>query len=313
MTITSIGYDGSVDEVESAQFFPRIGNADYGVMDPSHWKLTAHPSTARAVNLSAGVGYGRSVLDSSDSVATVQCDPIASGTRWDMIVARRDWQPPAGATTFTKITGGASKGLPARENAPGILDDQPLWLVQWTAGQTQPTAIVDLRCFAGPGGIFTNDFLALGYLDVPGSRVMVGSRAWRYAPAPDGSLVWAVDSVTSALSMTGTPYKNYGGAYAGPTWTVHPSGLVTLVGSVGHNVSPAFHEYQKEYQFGTIPSWAAPAKKTSFPVGMSAPHMVQAIGYAYPDGKLTYSVATTASSEFWMSLNAFWIAQGGIS
>ena len=313
MTITSIGYDGSVDEVESAHFFPRIGGVDYGVLDPSHWKLTPHPSTARAVNLSAGVGYGKSVLDTSDSVVTVQCDPITSGTRWDLIVARRDWQPPAGATTFTKITGGANKVLPAREQTPGILDDQPLWLVQWTAGQTQPTATVDLRCFAGPGGIFANDFLALDYLDVPGARVMVGTRAWRYSPASDGSLVWAVDSVTSALSMTGTQYKNYGGAYAGPAWTVHPSGLVTLVGSVGHNLVTAFHEYQKEYQFGTIPGWAAPAKKTSFPVGMSAPHMVQAMGYAYPDGRLTYSVATTATAEFWMSLNACWIAQGGIS
>ncbi len=193
-----------------------------------------------------------------------------------------------------------------------------MWLVQWTAGQTQPTATVDLRCFAGPGGIFANDFLSLGYLDVPGSRVQVGSRAWRYAPpASDGSLVWAVDSVTSALSMTGTPpYKNYGGAFAGPTWTVHPpSGLVSLSGSVGHNVSSVTHIYQKEYHFGTIPGWAAPAKKTSFPpLGMSAPpHMVQAMGYVYPDGTLTYSVATTAPAELWMSLNACWIAQGGIS
>lgn len=63
----------------------------------------------------------------------------------------------------------------------------------------------------------------------------------------------------------------------------------------------------------TIPGWAAPAKKTSFPLGMSAPHMVQAMGYVYPDGTLTYSVATTAPAELWMSLNACWIAQGGIS
>lgn len=41
MTITSIGYDGSIDEVQSANFFPRIGGADYGVLDPpTHWKLT---------------------------------------------------------------------------------------------------------------------------------------------------------------------------------------------------------------------------------------------------------------------------------
>ncbi|VXB24604.1 conserved hypothetical protein [Arthrobacter sp. 9V] len=313
MTITSIGYDGSVDELQSARFFPRIGGADYGVLDPSHWKLSPHPSTARAVNLSAGIGYGDSVMDSSDSVATVQCDPITSGTRWDMIVARRNWQPLAGVTTFTKVTGGASKALPVREHNPGVLAEQPLWLVQWTAGQTQPTAIVDLRCFAGPGGIYANDFLSLGYLDVPGSRVQVGSRAWRYTPDPTGSPAWAVDSVTSALSMTGTPYKNYGGAYAAPSWTVHPSGLISLAGSVGHNVAVVKHDYQKEYQFGAIPAWAAPPAKTPFPVGMSAPHMVQAIGYAYPDGKLTYSVATTAAAELWMSLNACWIARGGIS
>ncbi len=126
MTITSIGYDGSIDEVQSANFFPRIGGADYGVLDPHALEADAPPFHARAVNLSAGVGYGHSVLDSSDSVATVQCDPIASGgTRWDMIVARRDWQPPAGATSFTKITGGASKELPTREHNPGVLDEQP--------------------------------------------------------------------------------------------------------------------------------------------------------------------------------------------
>lgn len=310
MAITSFGYDGTLYEAGSAKLLPVIG--PYGVVGPDDWKLTPHPTTAQAVNLSPGQGWGPGIYDISDSVATVQCPAITSGTRWDMITAKRDWQPVTGVTSFAAVEGATDRQLYSREDTPGVIDEQPLWLVQWTAGQTQPTQIVDLRCWSGPGGIVAGDFLSLGYLKAAGARVQVGSRAWRCGPDGSGNLGWSIDSVTSGLTMVGQ-YRAYGGAYASPAWTVHPSGLVTLTGSVGHSVSAVQHIYQKEYEFGSIPKWAAPSAKTPFPLAMSVGHMAQPIGYVYPDGKLTYSVATTTSTELWMSLNAVWIAQGGLT
>lgn len=180
MTIFSIGYDGTVDEVQAALLFPAVGAAQYGVAGAGSWRVTAHPSTDKAVNVAPGDGWGPGVYDSSDAVATVQCEPLASGTRWDLITAKRDWQPPNGLTTFSKVTGGAVKSLPARLTSPGEQDEQPLALVQWEAGQTQPKTIVDLRCWAGNGGLLAKDDLVRSYLTRIGTEVDIAGTRWSY-------------------------------------------------------------------------------------------------------------------------------------
>ncbi len=181
MTIASIGYDGTVDEVQAAKLFPATGAGQYGVVSEDAWEVTAHPSTDKAVLVGPGDGWGPGVYDSSDASATVQCAALASGTRWDLITAKRDWQQtPGGTTTFSNVTGGAVLALPARLNSPGEQDEQPLALVQWKGGQTQPEAIIDLRCWAGNGGLFAKHTEALNYLERIGARVKIAGETWSY-------------------------------------------------------------------------------------------------------------------------------------
>lgn len=198
----SVGYDGTVDEKQWADLVASVGSSEYGVLGAGDWKVTAHPSTAQAVNIAPGAGWGRGVRDTTSETITVNCDPITSGTRWDLIAMRRDWTPPGGETRGATVTGTPAKQIPPRQMQPGVKDDQPLALVQWTAGQTQPTAMVDLRCWAGNGGIVAADSLALGYLERIGAAVMIGPTLWRRVISGNGLPEWAA---------TGTKAITYGG------------------------------------------------------------------------------------------------------
>lgn len=180
-----------VKETQWAESAPSRG-ATYGVIGDA-LKLTAHPTTPYAVNLAPGKFFGRGVWDELDTVQRVDSVAPANGVfRWDMIAARRDWQPTGGGpTSYVSIQGGSSAGIPpTRQNHPGSVDDQPLWLVQWKGGETQPQQIIDLRCWAGPGGVEVAHKLALNYLAEPGAAVKLGSSLWRYERKSNGVWEW---------------------------------------------------------------------------------------------------------------------------
>jgi hypothetical protein len=107
-----------------------------------------------------------------------------------MVVAHRDWTPPNGVTDFRILTGSATKQLPPRDNTRGVVDDQPIALLQWTAGQSAPTSIVDLRCWGGNGGMYALDDLALSYISHIGARVKIGEKLWSYELDTNGSPAW---------------------------------------------------------------------------------------------------------------------------
>jgi hypothetical protein len=123
------------------------------------------------------MGFGYGVTDSTSANDTIQLDTIASGSRWDLIAVRRDWTPTSGVSQFVKVNGGSTATIPGGRNATrGNIDDQPLALVQVTAGQTQPTAIIDLRTWSGDGGGFVAaDDLVRSFLNRPGTRLYVAS------------------------------------------------------------------------------------------------------------------------------------------
>jgi hypothetical protein len=206
VAVVSIGYDGTVDEAQWAKLVPSAGSSEYGVKGAGDWKVSAHPSTAQAVNIATGTGWGQGVMDTTDAIITVQCDAISSGTRWDLIMMHRDWTPPGGSTTGGKITGSATKQIPPRANTPGVTDDQPLALVQWTAGQTQPTAIVDLRCWAGNGGMVAKDPLTLGYVARVGANITIGGIQWQYVLDSNDNPVWK-DSLAVESPITKGAYS----------------------------------------------------------------------------------------------------------
>jgi hypothetical protein len=148
VAITSVGYDGSVFENQWARLASFFSQDVPVVGDTSHFRVAALGSGTRQVTVQPGDCYGDGVLDTLDSVATVTLAAISSGTRWDTIVLRRDWRTTdtAGVSSLVALTGGAAKVLSSQvKSTPGSISDQPLALVQLTAGQTVPTAVLDLR------------------------------------------------------------------------------------------------------------------------------------------------------------------------
>jgi hypothetical protein len=191
MAITSVGYDGSIDETQWAEMIKKVGSSDYGVIDAPSWKVTAVVGGTRTVSIATGKGWGHGVFDHIDANVTVALDSVSSGFRWDLIAMRRDWTGTGGSSTIVKVNGTATKGIPTgRESGPGVIDDQPLALVQITAGQSMPTAIVDLRCFSGNGGMAANDVLALNYLKAIAADCMVAGVTYRCFSDSLGNLYW---------------------------------------------------------------------------------------------------------------------------
>lgn len=258
MAFTSIGYDGTVNELQWAELVPSAGSSTYGVKGAGDLKVTAVPGQPLMVSVAAGTGWGHGVMDTEAANTTITCDSITSGSRWDLISLRRDWQPLAGGpTSVAKVTGTAEKKIPdSREDSPGVIDDQPLALVQWTAGQTQPTAIVDLRCWAGNGGVVANDTLALSYLNKLGASVTIAGSEWNYVvglndtpswvkctelgkiplfgftnPISGSGLTAATDLMIQAGStIQTTTFDGYGRV----TWPKpFPNGLLTVIPAIG--------------------------------------------------------------------------------
>ncbi|MEZ2373128.1 hypothetical protein [Arthrobacter sp. RCC_34] len=81
-------------------------------------------------------------------------------------------------------------------------DDQPLALVQWTAGQTQPTQIIDLRTWAGPGGIIAKDELALTFLDDIATKVSISNTTWQRVLGQNDVPAWSPSGKEFPIAMT---------------------------------------------------------------------------------------------------------------
>lgn len=207
MALTSVGYAGSVTPSQWAGLTRAFG-ARYGVGGPNDWKVTAVAGQDRTVSVAAGQGFGHGVLDTTDAAQTVQLATVASGSRWDTIVARRTWA--TSTTALMAVQGSSTQGVaPGRQVVPGVVDDQPIALVQVTAGQQLPTAVVDVRCWRGDGGMVAASTDALAYLDAPGSAVWVGGVEQVRDVASNGTVSWlAAGTVDVAGSVL---YGTYAG------------------------------------------------------------------------------------------------------
>lgn len=204
MAITSIGYDGTVDEVAWTKL-QRAAASVYGVATATSWRVTAVTGADRTISIAPGAGWGRHVYDESDTNYTLQGGAVASGSRWDLVVLRRDWGPVGGgSSTFRIVPGTSTRQLPSRETNPGVLDDQPIALIQFVAGQTQPAAIIDLRCWAANSGLEAAHDLALGYLNQPGTTVKIGNGILRFELQGNGIWGWSEQILPSRSGLTGS-------------------------------------------------------------------------------------------------------------
>jgi len=178
MALTSVFYDGIVTETDRAK--SRAGVPDYGVYGVDDFRVTAHPSIGYAVLVKAGKAHGFGVTDTATTDQTVNCASISSGTRWDLITVRRNWQPALGGpSTLAVVQGGTTAAIPAgRKIGPGVEDDQPLALVKWKSGLIAPEQIIDLRVWTSNGGLYAKDDLVRSYLTGIGTQININGVDW---------------------------------------------------------------------------------------------------------------------------------------
>src|SRR5699024_5215556 len=203
MALVSVGYEGTVDYPDYARSVTQ--GARYTVEGPNDWHVTPVTSGAdRTVRVAAGTGRGWGIRDTESSSTDIQLDAPASGSRWDLIVAHRDWS--TGVTDFRAVQGGLSRAIPSRDTDPGVVDDQPLALIRVTAGEQYPTDHVDLRCWSGDGGLVAVTRLALDYLEVPGTRVTFDDGVtYTRVLEPNGTASWHTDR---PIAMDDTGWVN---------------------------------------------------------------------------------------------------------
>lgn len=175
MAITSVGYDGTVDEVQWASMVSKVGGYEYGVDKPGDFAVTQSAGT-RMISIAAGLAWGRGVMDISDAAAVIQLEPVTTGSRYDLIALRRNWGPASGGPSeLVVIKGTSSKAIPSgRQSNPGVIDDQPLALVRVQAGSASIPEIIDLRVWGRNGGqMYAKDDLVRSYLTSIGTQINV--------------------------------------------------------------------------------------------------------------------------------------------
>lgn len=186
---TSYGYPGSINAAALATWLPAAAAARFSVVGTDDWKVSVQGGLDRGIRINAGTGSGDGIMDITAEYETMALPMVASGSQWFMVVRRRNWATPA-TTVPVVIPGTSEKKLPARSNTPGQESDQPLALCRVQAEQTVVQEIIDLRCWAGNGGVIAADVLALEYLARPGADVLIGSSSWRYALGANGVWEW---------------------------------------------------------------------------------------------------------------------------
>ncbi|UUG69981.1 minor tail protein [Arthrobacter phage Zucker] len=177
-----------MDEVQFAALIPR-----YSVVGPEDFKATTQAGD-RIVAIGNGTALGPGTIDVASSLPPIQFN-AASGTRWDLVALRRDWQPPGGTTSVVIIEGGTSQAYPTVGTAtnqwnrrPGIVDDQPLYLQQ--VNGTLLGERIDLRCWAGNNGLFAVHNDARTYLQNVGTEVLINGIRWHYSLGANNVPAW---------------------------------------------------------------------------------------------------------------------------
>jgi len=193
MAITSVGYAGSITDNNWRRMATAAVGSTYGVDDFASWRPTIGTGD-RATQLADGGIFGLGVRDVSDAPISLTHAPAVSGSRWDLIVAHRNWSTKT--TTPQIIQGSSVKALPDRDTGFGATNDQPIALVRITAGQSAVQEIIDLRCIPGDAGLVAFDLLTRSYLDRVGTTVRIGNYEWTRTVDSLGSPMWTHLDVT---------------------------------------------------------------------------------------------------------------------
>lgn len=226
MAITdSWGYAGDIDAPEWARVIPLAGGSDYGVFSYSDWRPTIGGAGDRAVTVAAGLGWGHGVMDTNGAPVTLNLASVVSGSRWDLIVARRVWS--TNTTSFQVVTGGTAQSIPTRLTVPGTNDEQPIALARVQSGSTTVAQLIDLRCIPGNSGLVAFNDLALSYLTRVGTQVRIGGTLWQRIVNTLGSVVWSTLPVGDTGWVDITSYSAGMSSFRGSRYRIQ-NGLITL-------------------------------------------------------------------------------------
>lgn len=273
MSLTSYGYDGSLDEGAARVLLDAIG-ARYIVV--TGFDVVAEAVGALSVRVNPGTAYGDGVVDVLTPAQTgLAAGAIASGTRWDTVVIARNRAGTGGVTTLAIRAGTSAQAVSANVNTVANTFDQPLALIKLVAGQSNVQQVIDLRHFARKLLVVkTKD--ALFNDGIPGA-VNDAARGFAYAEdtghfwhlvgGTEGSQTW-VDlqaptwlNIPIAGGLTGAPQPQY----------AIINGAVRLRGawqrSTGAKFDPSGGVIAGRWSLGTMPVGARPSIAMLFAVG----------------------------------------------
>lgn len=202
--VESWGYDGDVTAAEWAQLLPYAAGMQYGVKTFGSWRPTIGGAGDRAVTIGAGFGWGHGVVDRNDAPVTLNLPSVSTGSRWDLICARRVWAS-GGSTTFERVSGTLTPTIPTRLNSPGVEDEQPIALARVQAGNSAVAELYDLRCLPGDSGLEAFHELALQYLTRDATQVVIGTRRWKRRIDALGTSFWEVSTDHVEHKLLGVP------------------------------------------------------------------------------------------------------------
>jgi hypothetical protein len=271
LAITSAGFDGTVDEVQAAKM-ARFAGSEYAVLAAGSMKVAPVTTADRTVAVWGGTAFGHGVLSESDTTVNLQAAAVSSGSRWDTVVLRRDWQPPGGTASLMLLQGTSSKLVAStRKVGPGVLDDQLLALVRFQAGQTLPQEIVDLRCWPSKV-VAANDLAALTTAQL-GTEAVVGGVRYRRELDASQNLAWIPDRTNVSAGLVAEEKISTAAIDFEAGWTF-AAGYTTRVLRIGNFVqldlsirrSGAEVNPGATLTIGQIPAGFRPDTPTPFPM-----------------------------------------------
>jgi len=310
MAITSYGYDGTMSEAGWSTLAPLLGSQRC-VAGISDFAVTIGGAGSRAITVATGTAHGFGVADVNSAAIVLNATTVASGTRWDTVVIRRNWSGTGGTTTVVIVPGTATQALASGLNSsPGSIDDQPIALIQLSSASTSVQNVIDLR---GIGG------RPLLYASAPALPLASGQPIGTVAYVPatgQGNDVWVNTSVSGTPTWVNT---------SRPAWLTASlaSGIsaflqtpsyckvneiVYIRGTVKRSSGADFAD-GTTYSITTLPIGFRPGDGTNTSIGASAAGAAKAArGYIDTSGVLQITVAGAASS--WVSIDMSYPAEG---
>ena len=148
MAWTSVGFDGTITEIQWAGLAGLLGNG-YVAAGNGDCLVTA-VGGARQVSVAAGSLYGDGVLSTNSGAETVALTTPTNG-QWYVVALRRTWANNtaalvaiAGATTTTTTPTVAPTSFPTLNTNVGVLTDQPIaWA--WCNSANTTVVVYDIR------------------------------------------------------------------------------------------------------------------------------------------------------------------------